>query len=143
ANYVHLVQAGNLLYDMGNYAKAIDYYEKARAVKDDSADVQTDLGNCYREIGQAAKAIELFDKAATLRPDHWQSRYNAAVVRLLDRDDAPGARQETEQLSAAKPAPAGMPDLTALEQEITKPMKSSRRFGRLGSWRVVGGPFNP
>lgn len=122
-NYAHLVQAGNLYYDMGNFASAIEVYEKARAVKDDSADVQTDLGNCYREVGQSAKAIELFDKAAALRPDHWQSRYNAAVVRLFDLADPAGAREELEKLKAVKPAPAGMPDLAGLEQEITKRLK--------------------
>jgi cytochrome c-type biogenesis protein CcmH/NrfG len=122
-NYAHLVQAGNLCYDMNLFQEAIEYYEKARGVKDDSADVQTDLGNCYREAGQAGKALELFDKAASLRPDHWQSRYNAVVVRLFDLADPAGAKQELEKLKAVKPVPAGMPDVASLEQEIAKRLK--------------------
>jgi tetratricopeptide (TPR) repeat protein len=122
-NYAHLVQAGNLYYDMGNYPQAVEHYEKARALKDDSPDVMTDLGNCYRETGQSAKALELFDKAAALKPEHWQSRYNAAIVRLFDLADPAGAKQELEKLKAVQPAPAGMPDLASLEQEIAKRAK--------------------
>jgi tetratricopeptide (TPR) repeat protein len=122
-NYAHLVQAGNLYYDMGNFTQAVEHYERARALKDDSADVMTDLGNCYRETSQSAKALELFDKAATLKPDHWQSRYNAAIVRLFDLADPAGAKQELEKLKAVKPVPAGMPDLASLEQEIAKRTK--------------------
>jgi tetratricopeptide (TPR) repeat protein len=122
-NYPHLVQAGNISYDLGRFSSAVEYYERARAVKDDSPDVLTDLGNCYREVKQPAKAVELFDRAATLGSTHWQSRYNAAVVRLFDLNDPAGARQEIEQLKQVKPAPAGMPDLAAFEAEIARHAK--------------------
>jgi tetratricopeptide (TPR) repeat protein len=119
-NYAHLVQAGNITYDLGRFADAVDFYERARAVRDDSPDVLTDLGNCYREVKQPAKAVELFDKAAALGSTHWQSRYNAAVVRLFDLNDPLGARDEIEKLKQVKPAPAGMPDLAAFEAEIAR-----------------------
>jgi TPR repeat protein len=121
-NYLHLVQMGNVQYDMQNYPKAVDYYERARAIKDDSADVQTDLGVCYREMKQPDKALVLFDKAADAAPEHWQSRYNAVIVRLFDLSDAKGAGSELaklKQLRSAKPD-LGVPDLTSLEQEIAK-----------------------
>jgi cytochrome c-type biogenesis protein CcmH/NrfG len=121
-NYQHLVQMANVQYDMQNYPKAADYYEKARAIKDDSADVMTDLGVCYREMKQAEKAIALFDKAADASPDHWQSRYNAVIVRLFDMPDPKGAAGELaklKQLRAARPD-LGIPDLSGLEQEVAK-----------------------
>jgi len=121
-NYAHLVQMGNVNYDMQNYPKAADFYEKARAVKDDSADVMTDLGVCYREMKKPDKAVELFDKAADSAPEHWQSRYNAIVVRLFDIADLAGAQQELEtlkRLRSERPQ-LGIPDLTGLEQEIAK-----------------------
>jgi tetratricopeptide (TPR) repeat protein len=122
-NYAHLVQAGNLNYDLTNFASAVEYYERARAIKDDSPDVLTDLGNCYRETKQPAKALELFDKAAGMGSAHWQSRYNAAVVRLFDLNDPAGAREEVEKLKQVKPVPAGMPDLAAFEAEIARHQK--------------------
>jgi len=119
-NYTLLVQAGNVQYDMGNFLKARDFYEKARAIKDDSADVLTDLGVCYRETKDPAKAVELFDRAAEMSTKHWQSRYNAAVVRLFDLNDAAGAQREIDQLKAQRAANPEIPDLSSLEQEIAK-----------------------
>lgn len=121
-NYQHLVQAGNLLYDMNNFLRAIDYYERARAIRDDSPDVITDLGVCYRETGNYQKALELFDRAADLHPGHWQSRYNAAVVRLFDLNDAAGAKVELEKLKALNNPQ--IPDLSGLEQEIARRLGS-------------------
>lgn len=123
ANYEHLVQMGNVQYDMQNYARAADCYEKARAIKDDSADVLTDLGVCYREAKQAQKALELFDKAADMNPTHWQSRYNAAVVRLFDLEDPAGAKQELEKLKKLRGADKDVPELAGLEQEVAKRLK--------------------
>ncbi len=128
-NYQHLVQAGNVQYDMGNFVKATDYYEKALALQADSPDVLTDLGVCYRESNQPAKAIEYFDRAADLRPEHWQSRYNAAVVRLFDLNDAEGAQMELDKLKPiiaslrGSGAAGELPDLVGLEQEIAKRRK--------------------
>ena len=123
ANYQHLVQMANTQYDMNDFVKAADYYEKARKIRDDSPDVMTDLGVCYKEIGQPQKALELFDKAAEGHPEHWQSRYNAAVVRLFDLNDVAGAKIEVDKLKQLKGKVTGLPDLAGLEGEIAKRMK--------------------
>lgn len=120
SNYQHRVQLGNAYYDVGDFLRAIDAYEKARALRDDSADVLTDLGVCYRETNQPQRAVELFDKAAALDPRHWQSRYNAAVVYLFDLADASKAAAELDKLKALDPRPQDMPDLAGLEAEIAK-----------------------
>jgi hypothetical protein len=122
-NYDHLVQAANTQYDLNNFIKAADYYEKARAIKDDSPDVLTDLGVCYKESGKPQKALELFDRAAEMHPDHWQSRYNAAVVRLFDLNDPAGAKVEVDKLKQMQGKVPNLPDLTGLEGEIAKRMK--------------------
>ncbi|HVN31415.1 MAG TPA: tetratricopeptide repeat protein [Thermoanaerobaculaceae bacterium] len=122
-NYDHLVQMANTQYDLNDFVKAVDYYEKARAIKDDSPDVLTDLGVCYKETGKPQKALELFDRAADMRPDHWQSRYNAAVVRLFDLNDPAGAKVEVDKLKQLQGKIPGIPDLTGLEGEIAKRTK--------------------
>ncbi len=122
-NYDHLVQMGNTQYDLNDFVKAADYYERARAIKDDSSDVMTDLGVCYKETGKPQKALELFDKAADLHPDHWQSRYNAAVVRLFDLNDPAGAKTEVEKLKSLQGKVANLPDLSGLEGEIARRTK--------------------
>jgi cytochrome c-type biogenesis protein CcmH/NrfG len=122
-NYSLLVQMANIQYDLNDFIKASDYYEKARAIKDDSPDVLTDLGVCYKESGKAQKALALFDRAADMSPEHWQSRYNAAVVRLFDLNDPAGARVELEKLRKLQGKIAGIPDLSGLEGEIAKRSK--------------------
>ena len=122
-NYDHLVQIANTHYDLNDFVKAADFYEKARAIKDDSPDVLTDLGVCYKETGKPQQALVLFDRAADMRPDHWQSRYNAAVVRLFDLNDPAGAKQEVEKLKQLQGKVPGIPDLTGLEGEIAKRTK--------------------
>ena len=122
-NYDHLVQMGNTHYDLNDFVKAADYYERARAIKDESSDVMTDLGVCYKETGKPQKALELFDKAADLHPDHWQSRYNAAVVRLFELNDASGANTEVERLKKLQGKVPNLPDLSGLEGEIGRRMK--------------------
>jgi len=122
-NYDHLLQMGNTQYDLNDFVKASDYYERARAIKDDSADVLTDLGVCYKETGKAQKALELFERAAQLQPEHWQSRYNAAVVRLFELNDAAGAKSDVEKLKTLQGKVANLPDLTGLEGEIARRLK--------------------
>jgi hypothetical protein len=122
-NYDHLVQIANTHYDLNDFVKAVDFYEKARAIKDDSPDVLTDLGVCYKETGKPQQALVLFDRAADMRPDHWQSRYNAAVVRLFDLNDPVGAKQEVEKLKQLQGKVPSIPDLTGLEGEIAKRTK--------------------
>ncbi len=122
-NYEHLIHAGNILYDLNNFLRAREYYERAIAIRDDSPDVLTDLGVCYRETGNPEKALELFDKAADKNPEHWQSRYNAVVVRLFDLNDAAGAQAELAKLK--KINSPRMPDLSGLEEEIARRLRSS------------------
>jgi cytochrome c-type biogenesis protein CcmH/NrfG len=117
-NYDHLVRAGNTLYDMNSYARAIDYYERARRIKDGSADVDTDLGVCYRETGSTQKAVELFTRAATLAPTHWQSRFNLLVVNLFDLGDLAAAEKQVTELRKLDVKAPGFPDLAMFEKEI-------------------------
>lgn len=117
-SYGRLVEAGNILYDMGDFARANEYYEKARGIRDDSPDVLTDSGVAYRETGNPAKAVELFERAASLSPGHWQSRFNLMIVKLFDLNDPAGAEQVLKELKALPHKPAGFPDLGPLENEI-------------------------
>lgn len=122
-NYTLLVEMGNVLYDLAMFARAAEYYERARALRDDNPDVLTDLGVCYRETNQPARAIELFDRAADLSDRHWQSRYNAAVVRLFDLNDPKGAREEIDKLNQLRSKLPEIPDLAGIEAEISRRLR--------------------
>jgi len=118
-NYDTLVSMGNLQYDMGNFVKAREFYERARAIRDDSPDLLTDLGVCYRD-GDPKKALEMFSRAAALSPTHWQSRFNSMVVLHNDLKDSAGARRQLDELKRLQATVPGIPPLTGWEQELAK-----------------------
>jgi tetratricopeptide (TPR) repeat protein len=78
-NFAALAQLGNMYMDAAKFPQAIDYFERALAVRED-ATVRTDIGICYKQAGQLEKARAAFERAAADAPDQWQALYNEAVV---------------------------------------------------------------
>src|SRR5438876_7391237 len=78
-NFDALVQLGNMYMDAAKYPQAIDYYERALAVREDP-DVRIDLGISYKQSGQLDKALAAFQKAGAEAPNQWQPMFNAAIV---------------------------------------------------------------
>lgn len=122
-DYELMVELGNILSDLGRFRVAAGWYERSRSLRDDDPDLLTDLGICYREIEDPERAVALFDRAADLSEEHWQSRYNAAVVRLYDLNDPQGALGEIEKLQRLRRSTPGIPDLAGIEAEIARRMQ--------------------
>ena len=63
---------GNCYADLGQTARAIEYYEQALAIAREIGDRRgegTDLGNlgnCYADLGQTARAIEYYEQALAI-----------------------------------------------------------------------------
>ncbi len=107
----------NLNFDIKNWDRARELYERHLQLRPDNPDVVTDLGVCFRELGQFAKALELFEQAQTLAPDHWQSRYNKVVVLAFDLKDFDGAERVLEELRRLQPQ---NPSITELAAEVAR-----------------------
>ena len=80
---------------------AIDYYERALAVRSDGL-VRTDLGICYKQNGQLDKALAAFQKASEESPGQWQPLFNAAAV-LGEMHRVDEARAVVSKLKAMRP----------------------------------------
>ena len=100
-NFAALVQLGNMYMDAAKVPQAIDYYERALAVRDDG-NVRTDLGICYKQNGQLDKALAAFQKASADSPDQWQPLFNAAIV-LGEMRRFSEARAIVAKLNAMRP----------------------------------------
>jgi len=74
------VTLGNFYYDEKNWAKAIEYYQRAISLGTDNADVRTDLGNALRFTGAPQKALEQYQIARNKNPSHENSLYNLATL---------------------------------------------------------------
>lgn len=77
------VRLGNLYFDSGKPAYAINAYEQALILKPDNPDVLTDMGIMYHETGKYSIALELFHKASLINPRHQNALYNRGVVSIL------------------------------------------------------------
>jgi cytochrome c-type biogenesis protein CcmH/NrfG len=112
-----LVELANLNFDIGNWARAQELYERSLRLEPNDPDVLTDLGIALRSQGLVDRALERFREAQRLRPDHWQARFNEVVVLAFDRGDFAGAERALEDLRRLAP---GSPDIERLEQEIER-----------------------
>ena len=103
---------GNLYFDAGEPAKAVNAYGKALELKPDNPSVLVDCGVMYRELKQYDKALEFFNKALALNPKHEFALFNSGIVLYHDlnrKEEAmakwrtlvdvnPGARTPTGEL---------------------------------------------
>ncbi len=109
-----LAQLGNMYMDARKFPQAIEFYEKALAVRYES-DVATDLGISYRETGQMPRALATFQAVQKAQPGHWHSQFNQAIV-LVDMNRKEEARALVAKMKAQKPAD---PDILRFEQALT------------------------
>ena len=108
-----LVQLGNMYMDVAKFPQAIDYFNRALAVREEPS-VRTDLGICYKQSGQNAKARDAFRKVASEQPDQWQAIFNLAIVDGEMKDYA-DARVQLAKLKQIRP---NDPEVAKLEQAL-------------------------
>ena len=109
-NFDALVQLGNMYMDAAKFPQAIDYYQKALAVREEPV-VRTDLGICLKQTGQLDQALAAFRRASSEAPQEWQADYNAAIV-LADLRRFREARALTAKLKTSHP---NEPDVQKLD----------------------------
>ena len=97
-----LVSAANLNFDLKNYEKAAELYD--RAVKNDPNNVNliTDLGSSWLWMNQPVKAIEYYDRSLKLDPNHFQTLMNLGIARMSS-GNRPGAAEAWEKLVSVYP----------------------------------------
>ncbi len=107
----------NLNFDIQNWARARELYERALALRPVDPDILTDLGISLRALGSFDDALVRFRQAQALAPRHWQSRYNEIVVLALDRQDLAAAEARLAELTPLAP---GNADVLRLAEEIAR-----------------------
>ncbi|MEJ2367190.1 MAG: tetratricopeptide repeat protein [Acidobacteriota bacterium] len=108
------VMLGNIYYDMGDYAKAIPWYEDALKINNQDTDVMVDLGVCYRQEKNPEKALALFKKALTLDPSKKQALFNQVVVYKVDLHQDAMARKIFKKYQELFPGDASVKELATL-----------------------------
>lgn len=107
----------NMNYDISNWQRAAELYERLLVLEPRDIDTMTDLGACYRNLRRPQEALELFREVQEIDPDHWQSRFNEILVLAFDLGDLASAAAATETLVALQP---DNPDVQRLAEEIAR-----------------------
>jgi len=119
-----LVQLGNTAYDVEDWTKAIDAYERALRLRDADPNVLTDLGVAYRNSGNADKALAMFTQASAKDPNHWPAQFNLAIVYGIDKGDPKKALEILRKLKREHPE---IPVLDRLTDELEQRAKGRPR----------------
>ena len=112
-----LLSLANLSYDVQDWHKCVDAYDRYLKLRPEDPDTLTDQGTCYRGVGEPHKALDLFRRAEALDPNHWQSRFNEVVVLAFDLKDFAGAERVLGKLRALQP---NNPDVQHLADEVAR-----------------------
>jgi len=112
-----ILTLANLNYDIRNWARARELYERYLKLRPPQPDVLTDLGVALRGLQQFPEALARFEEAQKLQDGHWQSLYNEVVVLAFDLKDMAKAQQVLERLRELQP---NNPEVTRLADEVAR-----------------------
>ena len=103
ANADLLVDLANLYYDAQQYSRAIEFYQRALAVRPSDASARTDMGTACWYLGDADRALDAFNRALLDQPNNPNTLFNRGIVKFQGKGDALGALADWKKLLAANP----------------------------------------
>ncbi len=112
-----LIALANLNFDIQNWSRAQELYERYLQLRPADPDALTDLGITLRAQSRFPEALEKFQAAQTLAPRHWQARFNEVIVRAFDLGDLAAAERALAELREIAP---GNPDVERLAEEVRR-----------------------
>lgn len=101
---------GAALVQRGDYARAVDAFERARSIRPDLAHIHYNLGLALQKAGRAQEAVAAFRAALEVDPSYEKAKDaldRAAAAQTVRQVSAPGPPAE------APPGPARMPTAPA------------------------------
>ena len=107
----------NLNFDIGNWPRALELYQRFLKLKPNDADAISDMGTCYRALKDFDKALISFRQAQAIDPSHWQSYFNEVVVLGFDLKRFDEADRVLARLRKMQP---GNQDIERLASEVAR-----------------------
>jgi tetratricopeptide (TPR) repeat protein len=116
-NPEYLTQIANLYYDIGQYDKSVDFYQRSLVLRPQDPNVETDLAACFHYLGQDDKALETLDRVLKYSPGFAQAMFNKGIVLIGGKKDIEGGIRVWEDLLRDNP---NYPQKAELEQRINR-----------------------
>ncbi|MBR9987688.1 MAG: tetratricopeptide repeat protein [Desulfosarcina sp.] len=104
------IELGNLCFDSGRYAKAMEAYGRALECNPQDTDVRIDLGVLQRLTGRPMEAIASFDRVISQDLKNETARLYKAIVLKEDLNDREGAVRVLEKIVRMNPSAMAGPD---------------------------------
>ncbi len=94
---------GSVEYQLGDFAAAVEAYERSLAILPNNPDARFQLGMSYARLGRLAEAEKAFMAALQMRPDVARTRYELGMVffKLGRRVDAAAQFRRVVELDPA------------------------------------------
>jgi tetratricopeptide (TPR) repeat protein len=112
-----VLRLANANFDIQNWQRARELYMQYLKLRPNEPDVITDLGITYRATGEYDQALGFFRQAQGIAPQHWQSRFNEAVVLAFDLKQFEKAEEILADLRRMQP---DNPNIQQLAAEIER-----------------------
>lgn len=110
------IRLGSLYQQAGMAEQAVEFYERAVALRPNDAALLNELGICYQAAHKLEQSLAAFEKAQRVDPSSWEAIYNAIITETaMDRFDK--ARADLARLRRLKP---DAPSLEELERAVSR-----------------------
>jgi tetratricopeptide (TPR) repeat protein len=109
------LRLANFLYDQKQYAKAIEWYQRALELDPKNVNARTDLGTAYFYTGRPQDALREYAKSLKMDPNHEPTLLNVIVVNLEGTHDVAAAQKAWDRLHELNP---NHPALAGLKEQI-------------------------
>ncbi len=119
----YAAQIANLYYDMGQYEKAADFYQRSLRLRPKDPNIETDLSVCFHYLGRSDEALEMLNNVLAYSPGFAQALYNKGVILADAKKDIKGAIAAWENLLRSDP---GYAHSVALDQRIRELKESMK-----------------
>lgn len=96
-----LIVQGNTREDQGDYANALEIYQRAVTLSPDSARAHLNLGNAHSKLGQRSRAIACYRQAAVLNPSWLPPHLNLGSIFLRTSDAAAAEKSYRDAIRLA------------------------------------------
>jgi tetratricopeptide (TPR) repeat protein len=103
ANAGYLAQIANAYYDLGEYGKAADFYQKSLKIQPRDPHVETDFATCLQYMGRHEEALEILNRILDYSPNFPQAMFNKGIVLAADGNDIQGGIAVWEDLLRLHP----------------------------------------
>jgi tetratricopeptide (TPR) repeat protein len=102
-NVDYQTRIGNIYYDMGQYDKAVVYYQKSLDLQPRNPNIETDLAVCFHYLGQNDRSLDILNKVLGYRPAFPEAMFNKGIVLISGKKDVKGGISVWEDLLRSNP----------------------------------------